>query len=191
MVPEGNQMQNQNDRIKRSSVMSNINSHDSVTPSPRSPRRRRWLALLLLPLAAGVLFASVAKAHGFGGPRGGGGAAFMQERMEHLLSAAGASDAQKAQIKAIWDKQRPQLQAAHKQQHETRQQMGVLLAAATIDVARVEQLRKQSVDAMDKISSAMTQAMVASAQVLTPDQRKVVLQKLEERRRHHRGPDRD
>ena len=172
--------------------MSNINNHHSATPSPRpAPRRRRWLALLLLPVAAGVLSASVASAHGFGGPRGGGGAAFMQGRMEHLLTAAGASEAQKAQIKAIWDKQRPQLETLHKQQHETRKQIGVLLAAATIDVARVEQLRKQTVDAMDKISASTTQAMVASAQVLTPDQRKVVLQKLEERRNHHRGPDRD
>jgi Spy/CpxP family protein refolding chaperone len=113
----------------------------------------------------------------------------MQQRMEHLLSAAGATDAQKAQIKGIWEKLRPQLQPLHQQQRDLRQQMGQLMAAPTIDLARVEQLRKQTVANMDKISALTTQGMVSSAQALTPDQRKVVLQKLEERHRHHRGPD--
>jgi Spy/CpxP family protein refolding chaperone len=155
---------------------------------PRFPRRRRWLALLLVPLTAGVLTASVASAHGFGGPRGGG-PAFMQQRMEHLLTAAGASDAQKTQIKAIWDKLQAQLQPLHKQHGETRRAMAQSMAAPTIDVAKVEQLRKQSVETMDKISALTTQGMVASAQVLTPDQRKLVLQKIEERRHRHGGPD--
>jgi len=178
--------------------MSNVTTNsrtagfDSSPPSPplgARPPRRRWLALLLVPVAAGVLGASVASAHGFGGggPRGGG-MAFMQERMDHLLAAAGASDAQKSQIKGIWDKLRPQLQPLHKQHADGRRQIGEAMAAATIDVARVEQLRKQSIDTMDKISALMTQGMVQSAQVLTPDQRKLVLQKIEERRGHHRGP---
>jgi len=33
--------------------------------------------------------------------------------------------------------------------------------------------------------------MVASAQVLTPDQRKLVLQKIEERHQRHGGPDQE
>lgn len=177
--------------------MSNV-TNDSHTPgfdsslsAPRQPRRRRWLALLLVPAAVGVLGASVARAHGFGGGPRGGGMAFMQERMDHLLTAAGASDAQKTQIKGIWDKLRPQLQPLHKQHADSRRQMGEAMAAPTIDVARVEQLRKQSVDTMDKISALMTQGMVASAQVLTPDQRKLVLQKIEERHRHHGGPEQE
>ena len=117
--------------------------------------------------------------------------AFVQERMDHVLTAAGATDAQKTQIKGIWDKLRPQLQPLHKQHADSRRQIGEAVAAATIDVARVEQLRKQSIDTMDKISALMTQGMVQSAQVLTPDQRKLVLQKIEERRGHHRGPEQD
>lgn len=169
-----------------------ISSNPVFAPtSPRAPRRRRWLALMLVPLAAGVLTASVASAHGFGGGPRGGGKAFMQQRMDHLLTAAGATDAQKAQIKGIWEKQRPQMEALHQQHRETRRQLGEAIAAATIDTAKVEQLRKQSVDTTDKISALMTQSMVASAQVLTPEQRKIVHQKMEERRGHHGGFERE
>lgn len=159
----------------------------SVVPNtrPRSHGRRRWLALLAIPVIGGALSLSIATAYGFGGGRHGGPMGeHMQKRIDHLLGAAGASDGQKVQVKAIWDNLRPQLKAVHKQHADIRHQMGEVLAAATIDPAQVEQLRKKSVESMDKISGLMTQGIVASAQVLTPDQRKVVLQKLEERRRH-------
>ncbi|HEX2657130.1 MAG TPA: hypothetical protein VHU40_02615, partial [Polyangia bacterium] len=65
--------------------------------------------------------------------------------------------------------------------------MGAAIAAPTVDVARVEQLRKQSMETMDKISAVMTQGMVASAQVLTPEQRKTVLARLDQHRRHDAG----
>ncbi len=111
--------------------------------------------------------------------------------MDHLLTAAGASDAQKAQIKAIWEPLRPQLKGLHQQQGDLHRQLGDAVAAPTIDTARVEQLRRQSVQTMDKISALMTQGMVASAQALTPDQRKLVLQKMREHRGHHGPGDQD
>ncbi len=180
------------------------NNHPSgVSPSVdsnrklRSQGRRRWLALLAVPLAAGALSVSIARAYAVGGGRHGGPRGEhmgerggehmgdrMAERIDRLLTAAGASDGQKAQVKAIWDNLRPQLKAARQQKKETRQQMEQVLTGATINPARVEQLRKKSVESMDRISVLMTQAVVASAQVLTPEQRKVVLQKMEERRHH-------
>ena len=158
-----------------------------TTPNTRLRSRGRWLAILGIPLAVGVLSMSVARAHGFGGPGHGDMAAHMQGRIDHLLTAAGATDAQKAQVKAVWDGTRPQLQPLHKQHADLRRQIGQALAAPTIDAARIEQLRQQSVATMDKISALTTKAMVASAQVLTPDQRKVVLQKIEEHRGHRPG----
>lgn len=167
------------------------NDNGSAVPiSVRSSShtRRRWWVLLAIPLAAGALSISVARAHGPGGPGGEGRmGAMMQERMDHLLTAAGATDAQKTQIKAIWEPLRTQLKGLHQQERDLHHQMGQAVAAATIDAARVEQLRKQSVQTMDKISTLMTQGMVSSAQVLTPEQRKVVLQKIEEHRGHRFG----
>jgi Spy/CpxP family protein refolding chaperone len=165
---------------------------DQPQSSPATPRRsghrRRWWMLLAIPLAAGFVSMSVARAQHPGGPfHGGKGGAFMQERIDHLLTAAGATDAQKTQIKSIWDGLRPQLKAAHQQHEGLRKQIGQAIAAATIDPAQVEKLRQQSVAAMDKISALITQGMVSSAQVLTADQRQLVLQKIEEHHRH--GPD--
>ena len=160
--------------------------------APRS-RGRRWLLLGAIPVLAGALSLSAARAQ-MAGPDGGGGMGmfgghegFMQQRLERLLSAAGASDAQKAQIKKIWDGLRPQLKDLHKQHAEQRRQIGQAMAAATINTATIEQLRQQSVQTMDKVSSLVTQGMVASAQVLTPAQRQTVLQQIEQHHRHHPG----
>src|SRR4051812_42096087 len=79
--------------------------------SPRAARpRRRWLwALLAAPLLLGGVGYSVAEAHGFGH---GGMHERMEERMQRILNDVGATDVQKAQIKAVWDGLRPQLKAA-------------------------------------------------------------------------------
>jgi Spy/CpxP family protein refolding chaperone len=60
------------------------------------------------------------------------------------------------------------------------------MTAPTIDPAQIEQLRQQSVQLMDKTSSVVTQGMVATAQVLTADQRKQVAAEMQ--KEHHRGP---
>lgn len=169
------------------------NDNSSPAETPARPRaRRRWLTLLAVPVLAAAAFTPVALAHGFGdggGPGHGDHGAFMQRRIDHLLTAAGASDAQKAQVKAIWDQLRPQLKPLRQQHADLRRQIGVAMTAATIDTARIETLRKQSVQTMDQLSSLVTRAMVSSAQVLTPDQRKLVLQQIEEHRRHRGGPE--
>lgn len=162
----------------------------SPPPAPRARVGRRLWVLLGVPLAAGLLSMSVARAHGFGGgPHGehdgqGGPGGFMQHRMGKLLDAAAATDAQKAQIKAVWEPLHPQLKALRQQKGELHRQMGEALAAPTIDAARVEQLRRQSVQTMDKLSALTTQGMVTSAKVLTPEQRKILLQKMQEHRGH-------
>jgi Spy/CpxP family protein refolding chaperone len=148
-------------------------------------RKWTWLALAL-PLTLGGVTYSAANAYGF--PGHGGGPEMherMQARMERILTDAGATDAQKAQVKAIWAGLRPQLKAAHQQHFQLRQQIQQALTAATIDTAAIEKLRQQSVQSIDKTSSLLTQGMVATAQVLTPDQRQKVLAELQRHPHHH------
>ena len=72
---------------------------------------------------------------------------------------------------------------------ETSKKKVAALTAPTINAGEVERLRKQSMASADKISALMTQGMVASAQVLTPEQRKLAGEELAKGRGHHRwGP---
>lgn len=160
---------------------------------PGSRRRGMGWMLLAVPLLLGTSW-SLARAgapdaeaggagpgmwmpggEGHGGPGGG-----PRQHMERVLTAVGASDAQKAQVRTIWEGLRPQLKATHQEHEQLRKQIGEALAAPTIDAAHIEQLRKQSVQAMDKLSALMTAGYVQSAGVLTPDQRKLALKTMEE-----------
>jgi Spy/CpxP family protein refolding chaperone len=177
---------------ERTMTSEESNQMSKVSSAPRPRMRRRWLTGLAIMLAAGTLSFSVARAQGFGGGGGdpagawgGGGGGFMAHRMGKLLDSVGASDAQKAQIKAVWDGLRPQLKAARQQHWQIRQQMASAMTAANIDTNQVEQLRRQSVQSIDRISSLITQGMVSSAQVLTPAQRQQVLSQLQQMRQHH------
>lgn len=159
----------------------------STPPLPR-PSRRRWLGFLAIPVALGALVFGATRAEAFGD--GAMGPGFRKEHMEKLLTAAGATDAQKAQIQTIWQNMRPQLRPLRKQHADLRRQIGQAIAAQTIDPAKIEQLRKQSVQTMDQISTLVTQGIVQSAQVLSPAQRQTILQQMEQHRHHMgAGPD--
>ena len=165
-------------------------------PSPdgtptRAPRRgsRKWTWLVLaLPLMLGGVTYNAAYAHG-GGPGGRGGpGGFMHERMQarmdRILTEVGATDSQKAQVKAIWVGLAPQLKAAHQEHRQLREQIEQALSAPTIDSAAIEKLRQQSVQSMDRTSTLLTQGMVSTAKVLTPEQRQKAVAELH-RHPHH------
>ena len=165
----------------------------SEGPVTRSSRRgsRKWTWLLLaLPLMLGGASYSVAYAHG-GGPGGPGHGGFMHERMQarmdRVLTDAGASDSQKSQVKAIWAGLGPQLKAAHQEHRQLREQIEQALAAPNIDAAAIEKLRQQSVQSIDKTSTLLTQGMVSTARVLTPEQRAKVVAELHKHPHHPMG----
>jgi len=171
-------------------------SQERIESRTRSRSRKGlWMGLALM-LGAGALAVGVpmAQAHDFGGGPGGAGmhgggpGGHFGFRVQRLLEKVNASDSQKTQVKAIWDGLAPQLKAAHQQHGELHKQIAQAMAAPTIDPARIEKLRQQSVQAMDQTSKLITQGMVQTAQVLTPDQRKQALAEIEKHRgEHHRG----
>ena len=159
-----------------------------MTRAARGTRRKiliASLAALMLAGAGGLI--SSARAAGPAGDEAGEG--MPMRRMQRILDRVGATPAQRDQIRAIWSGLRPQLRAERVQHKSLRQQMVAALTAPTINAGEVERLRKQSMASADKISALFTQGMVASAQVLTPDQRKLAGEELAKGRGHHRwGP---
>jgi protein CpxP len=150
----------------------------AVTPKFSGVRRRIALVSLSALLLAGVGgWMSSARAAGPAGGDEAGGPGPMR-RMHRILDKVGATQGQRDQIRAIWTGLRPQLKAARAENQNLRQQMIGALTAPSINAADVERLRKQTMTNADKISSLITQGMVASAQVLTPEQRKLAQQEI-------------
>jgi periplasmic protein CpxP/Spy len=157
-----------------------------TTRAARGTRRKILIAsLTALTLAGAGGVVSSASAAGPAGEQVGEG--MPMRRMQRILDRVGATPAQRDQIRAIWAGLRPQLRAERTQKKNLRQQMVAALTAPTIKAGEVERLRKQSMASADKSSALMTQGMVASAQVLTPEQRKLAGEELAKGRGHHRG----
>jgi Spy/CpxP family protein refolding chaperone len=161
-------------------------SEETVARAPRRGWRKwTWLMIAAPLMLGGATTYSVAHAQGGGPGQGPGMHQHTQARIDRILTDVGASDSQKSQVKAIWAGLGPQLKAAHQQHAQLRQQIEQALTAQTIDGAAIEKLRQQSVQAIDKTSSLLTQGMVSTAQVLTPDQRQKAIAELR-RHPHHR-----
>jgi protein CpxP len=159
-----------------------------VASAPRRTRRRMILvslSTLVLAGAGGWISSARAAGPGPGGDEMGEG--MPMRRMHRILDSVGASQGQRDQIRAIWTGLRPQLRAARGEHKNLRQQMVAALTAPSINAAEVERLRKLSMTNADRISALITQGMVASAQVLTPDQRKLAQQELARGGGHRRG----
>jgi Spy/CpxP family protein refolding chaperone len=147
--------------------------------------------LLVVPLlgvlGAGGIAAATAAPAPSATDEAGAGPGFMARRLDRMLDKVNATPGQRGQIRAIWNGLRPQLKAAHQQHAAIHKQIVAALTAPTINPADVEKLRQQAMASADKTSSLFTQGIVATAQVLTPEQRKLAQQELEQRQRHHFG----
>lgn len=114
--------------------------------------------------------------HGHGGPMGEFG--FGGHMLGFFADYLDLSSAQQEQIKAIWQKEKPTIQAIMQQMSQFHGQMRQLEESGSFDEAKVRALAAQQ-------SQAMTEAIVQKAriksemlQVLTPEQ-KIKLQQLE------------
>lgn len=120
-----------------------------------------------------------------GGHHGGGFAGdpaemadHMLVRIDHMLTKVGASDDQKTRIKAIAKSAITDLAPLRKQQWDVRKQMHDAMTATTIDKARLADLHTQQTQLFDKTTARMQDAMIAAAEILTPEQRKAMADRM-------------
>ena len=117
-----------------------------------------------------------------GGPGMLGGSPERMGRMlDHMLDGLDATDAQRAQIKQIMAQASADLKSQAQTARDLRRRGMEVLTAPAVDANAAEQIRLQSMQLHDQMSRRMTQAMVAAASVLTPEQRAAIGQRLKDR----------
>ncbi len=91
--------------------------------------------------------------------------------VDHIARAADASSEQRQKMNAIAQKAAEDLQPLREKHLAGRRQMREVLAAPTIDRAKLESLRAEQVKLVDELSKRITTAMADMADVLSPAQR--------------------
>jgi Spy/CpxP family protein refolding chaperone len=165
-----------------------------TTPSDDSlpgNTRRRWFAGLAALGGLGLL-GSQAQAHGWGwGRRRNLDPEELARRLDwrigRLIQDAGGTPQQKDRLVAIATAAMADLKPLREQMRQARRTGLELLAMPVIDRQALEQLRAMQMQAADAKSRRMTQAMAEAAEVLTPEQRVKVAERLKQRmdRRRH------
>ena len=119
---------------------------------------------------------------GMGGPGMMGGSPERMGRMiDHMLDGVNASDAQRAQIKQIVAQAGAELKGQAAAARDLRRRGMEVFTAPAVDANAAEQVRLQTMQLHDQMSRRMTQAMVAAASVLTPEQRATIGTRLKDR----------
>lgn len=119
--------------------------------------------------------------------RGGGfGMGFGGRGMGRMLDRIDATNEQQDKIEEIMDKVHADMRPVMRGFRDTRDDLAKLLAAETVDREALEKLRSERVAAMDQASRTVTAALAEAAEVLTPEQRKKLVENFEDRGRRGR-----
>ena len=152
------------------------------TPPPDNSRRR-WFAGLAALGGLGLL-STQAHAHGWG--RGEPldpeeMARRLDWRIGRLVKDAGGTPQQKDQLVAIATAALAEMKPMREQARAARRQGLELLAAPAVDRTALEQLRVTQMQLADASSRRVLQAMADASDVLTPEQRTKVAERLKQR----------
>jgi protein CpxP len=153
-----------------------------AAPQPARPTRRWTLGAIAAASVAAIGAAGwhfAAHAHGPG--RGGMGwhgamdPATMGKRIEAMtawmLADIDATPEQRTRVAAVFKAAAAELAPLRAQHQQARRESLQLLAAPTVDRARLESMRIQQMQLGDTVSRRMLQAVLDAAEALNPDQR--------------------
>jgi len=170
----------------------NDNAHPNHADRPNGAQetpRRRWLkhgafGLLGAGLAAGFGFRAFAhRGHGRGPLDPAAVDARLERVLKHLYVEIDATEAQKQQLAPIVKQAATDLLPMRERMRAARGEAIALLTGETIDRAAVERLRSEQLQLAEQGSQRLAQAIADAAEVLTPEQRRVLAHRLQHRRR--------
>ncbi len=157
----------------------------------------RWRRVAMAGMAGTVLagagFGALAHGGGHGWHRGGAmDPAKMDERIEHvvkrMLERVNATEEQRARVNVIAKAAAGDLRGLRGKHQELRAKGIELLAAPKVDRAAIESLRVEQIRLADEASKRVSLALADTADVLTPEQRAKMAERIKERHsRRHRG----
>jgi len=161
-----------------------------TTPSDDSlpGTTRRWFAGLAALGGLGLL-GTQAQAHGWGrrhhlDPQEL--ARRLDWRISRLIKDVGGTPEQKDRLVAIWTAALAELRPLREQMRQARRAGLELLAVPVIDRRALEQLRATQMQIADAKSRRTVQAMADAAEVLTPEQRAKVAERMKQRMERRR-----
>jgi Spy/CpxP family protein refolding chaperone len=160
-----------------------MNTQSPETSADSFPAHRRWFAGIAAAGGLGLLVGA-AQAQGWGRGRAGPGergGRRMEYRIGRMLDDVGGTPEQKSRLVAIMQAAIADIRPLRDQAREARRQGLDLLAAPVIDRAALERTRAAQIQATDARSRRMVQAMADAAEVLTPEQRVKVAQRMKQR----------
>ena len=186
---------------------SSIPPAKAAPEAQRPPRRvRRYLAIAVVALVAGLTGAAATKAfsdtgfgrghwHGPGIMGGSMGRTFDPARAEeradrmvrHLAVEIDATGEQQEKLRTIVKGAVKDLVPLRDKAQAARQRAHQLLTQPNIDRAAIEAFRAEQVAQVDAASKRLTQALTDAAQVLTPEQRQKIGDRMGQRRGYWRG----
>ena len=144
----------------------------------------------IVSMIGGLFAAGCASAQG-GGHHGRGDWGNNPERagkmVSRLLSKVDASDEQKKKVADIVKSAMGDMKAIRDKSRDGRRATADLLARPTIDRAALEGLRAEQIRLAESASRRMTEALADAAEVLTPEQRAKLGERMKSRMEgHHR-----
>lgn len=179
--------------------MSHPESSVHSDPREHAPRKRgrRWIlaTLGITAVAAGVAaYAQGGPGMGWGHHHGWSASMDPEEAsrridkmVEWVLSDVNATADQKSRVAAIAKAALKDLQPLREQHRAARRQAVTLLSQRSIDRGALEQLRVQEMASAEAASKRVVQALADSAEVLTPEQRGQLAERVAARFERHHG----
>jgi Spy/CpxP family protein refolding chaperone len=151
-------------------------SRTAVVAAARRPADKRGMKWMLsgMVVAVAATFALSAWAMPGGhGHRGmdGPGMTMGGRGVDRMLDGVNASDAQRTQIRQIFKAASDDMKAQREQRRALHERGLQIFSAPDVDAAAAESLRQQMLQLHDQASKRRMQAMLDASQVLTPEQR--------------------